>query len=168
LKTDEAVDETNWAQVEFAEIDLADSRLNDRLQQLGSMLGKQPLSPINAACEDWADSKAAYRFFDNEKVTPEKVLSQHSQRTVERMQGYPVVLAIQDTTFFNFTQHPNTDGLGEIGRKSQNQRGFAMHSTLAVSPEGQPLGLLTEQFMLRKIGEAAHTPQELQKLGMVP
>jgi hypothetical protein len=164
LKTGEEIDETDWAQVELSEVDLADSRLNDRFQQLGSALGKQPLAPINAACEDWADSKAAYRFFDNEKVTPEKILSPHSQRTVERMQGHPVILAIQDTTFFNFTQHPNTDGLGEIGRKSQNQRGFAMHSTLAVSPAGQPLGLLTEKFILRELGEAAYTPQELQKL----
>ena len=74
---------------------------------------------------------------------PEIFLSPHSKRTLERMQGHAVVLAIQDTMFLNFTQHSNTDGLGEIGRKSQNQRGFGMHSTLVVSSAGQPLGLLT-------------------------
>ena len=59
MKTDEEIDETNWALVEFAEIDLADRRLNNRIQRLGITLGKQPFAPINAACEDWADSKAA-------------------------------------------------------------------------------------------------------------
>jgi len=164
LKTNREIEEVNWAKDEFTEIDLADRRLNARCQQLAHTLGKQPMSPINVACEDWADSKAAYRFFDNEKVTPEDILSPHSQRTVQRMQGYPVVLAIQDTTFFNFTHHTNTEGLGPIGSKDQHQRGFGMHSTLIVSPAGQPLGLLTEKFVMRKLGEAVQTPNELRKL----
>ena len=46
MKTDEEIDEANWAQVEFAEIDLADGRLNDRIQRLSIALGKQPLAPI--------------------------------------------------------------------------------------------------------------------------
>jgi hypothetical protein len=57
LKTDEEIDETNWAQVEFAEVDLADGRLNDRIQRLSIALGKQPLAPINAACDDWQIAK---------------------------------------------------------------------------------------------------------------
>ena len=57
------------------------------------------------------------------------------------MTAYPLVLAIQDTTFFNYTAHPHTDGLGEIGKKDQQQRGFGMHTTLAVTPDGLPLGL---------------------------
>jgi len=71
---------------------------------------------------------------------------------------------VQDTTFFNYTHHPQTDGLGEIGIKAQNQRGFGMHSTLAVTSQGLPLGLLTQQFLERPIGEASHTASETQKL----
>ena len=167
MKTDREIEEDNWAKDEFTEIDLADRRLNARCQQLAHTLGKQPMSLINVACEDWADSKAAYRFFDNEQVTPEEILSPHSQRTVKRMQGYPVVLAIQDTTFFNFTHHPNTEGLGPIGSKDHHQRGFGMHSTLIVSPAGQPLGLLTEKFILRKLGEAVQMRSRNQRLWLV-
>jgi hypothetical protein len=36
----------------------------------------------------------------------------------------------------NYTHHPETKGLGEIGAKGQNQRGFGLHTTLAVTPEG--------------------------------
>lgn len=80
------------------------------------------------------------------------------------MKSHPLVLAVQDTSFLNYTHHPQTEGLGEIGTKQQNQRGFGMHSTLAVTPQGLPLGLLTQQFFERPIGEAPHTASETQKL----
>jgi len=154
----------SWAVEEFAQIDLKDKRLSRRCQQLADALGEQPTAPINQACEDWADSKAAYRFVDNPKVTPNELLLPHSQHTVERMKGHKVVLAIQDTTFFNFTHHPETQGLGEIGTKGKNQRGFGLHSTLAVTPSGQPLGLLVQAYLERPIGEPAHKPEEMRKL----
>jgi hypothetical protein len=39
-----------------------------------------------------------------------------------------------------------------------------MHSTLAVTPEGVPLGLLTQAFFTRPIGEPSHTPAEVRRL----
>jgi len=157
------IKEVSWAVEEFAQVDLKDERLNRRCQKLADALGQQPTAPINQACEDWADSKAAYRFVANPKVTPDEILSAHSQRTVERMIGHTVVLAIQDTTFFNYTHHPETVGLGEIGTKGQNQRGFGLHTTLAVTPEGQPLGVLIQEYLERPVGEPAHTPSEARK-----
>ena len=155
---------TSWATKEFSKIGLKDKRLNQRCQKLASVLEQQSTEPINQACEDWADTKAAYRFFDNEKVSPDKILAPHYQRTVKRMKSHALVLAVQDTTFLNYTHHPQTEGLGEIGTKAQNQRGFGMHSTLVVTPQGLPLGLLTQQFFERPIGEASHTASEIQKL----
>ena len=154
-----------WAALEFADVELHDARLNRRCQELAVALGQQPTAYINQACEDWADSKAAYRFFGNtKKVTPAGISASHHQRTVERMSQHPLVLAVQDTTFFNYTHPPHTVGLGEIGNKKQQQRGFGLHSTLVVTPAGLPLGTLTQQFFTRPIGEPAHTPAELQRL----
>jgi hypothetical protein len=154
----------SWAVEEFATVAFDDDRLNHRCQVLAGVLEQQPLMPINQACEDWADVKAAYRFFDNHKVSPGEILAPHQHRTVERMKAHPLVLAIQDTSFFNYTAHPQTTGLGEIGTKEQNQRGFGMHTTLALTPGGLPLGVLTQAFFTRPIGEAAHTPNALRKL----
>ncbi|MEW5961266.1 MAG: IS4 family transposase [Chloroflexota bacterium] len=154
-----------WAALEFADVELHDARLNRRCQELAVALGQQPTAYINQACEDWAATKAAYRFFDNtRKVTPAGLIAPHQQRTVERMSQYPLVLAVQDTTFFNYSHHPQTEGLGEIGNKKQQQRGFGLHSTLALTPTGVPLGILTQQFFTRPIGEPAHSPAELQRL----
>lgn len=128
-----------WAIEEFAQVELKDVRLNQRCQELAATLGQQPSASINQACEEWPDTKAAYRFFDNSEVTPAEILAPHQQCTVERMRKHELVLAVQDTTFFNYTHHPQTQGLGEIGNKKQNQRGFGMHSTLAVTSTGVPL-----------------------------
>ena len=57
-----------WAALEFADVELQDARLNRRCQELAVALGQQPTAYINQACEDWADTKAAYRFL----VTPRK------------------------------------------------------------------------------------------------
>jgi hypothetical protein len=154
----------SWAEEEFAAVALQDVRLNRRCQVLASVLEQQPMVPINQACEDWADTKAAYRFMDNPKVSPAAIVAPHCERTVERMKAHAVVLAVQDTTFFNYTAHPQTEGLGEIGKKEQQQRGFGMHTTLAVTPHGLPLGLLTQTFFTRPVGEPAHTPNELHRL----
>ena len=149
---------------EFSKVKLQDKRLNKRCQKIASDLEQQPTDPINQACEDWTDTKAAYRFFDNPKVTPDKIISAHSGRTVKRMKKHALVLAVQDTTFLNYTHHPQTEGLGAIGKKELQQRGFGLHTTFAVTPQGQPLGVLTQQYFERPIGESSHTPARAQQL----
>lgn len=153
-----------WAVAEFAQLDLNDSRLNQRCQKLASALAQQPSEPIPQACEDWAATKAAYRFFDNAHVSPDEILSPHLQRTLERTKAHPLILAVQDTTFLNYTHHPQTEALGELGSKRHQQRGFGMHSTLALTPTGQPLGLVTQAFFTRPIGQPAHTPNAARQL----
>lgn len=158
------ISDNQWAVEEFTPVELKDARLNRRCQELAAALAQQPAVPINQACEDWADTKAAYRFFDNDKVTPEGIHVPHQQRTVARMSQHRLVLAVQDTVFFNYTHHPHTKGLGMVGNKKQNQCGFGMHSTLAVTPAGMPLGLLTQAFFSRAPNEPAHQPNALHKL----
>jgi hypothetical protein len=143
-----APSECQWCLDEFATAELKDARLNRRCGELAVQFAMQPNGPINQACEDWADAKAAYRFFDNDKVTPERIRAPHHQRTVERMMRYKQVLAVQDTSFLNYT----------------HQRGFGMHSTLAVTTQGLPLGLLTQAFFIRPEDEPAHRPEECCKL----
>jgi len=160
----ESTIESQWCLDEFATVEWQDARLNRRCVELATQLAMQPNGPINQACEDWADTKAAYRFFDNDKATPERIRAPHHQRTVKRMVQHEQVLAVQDTCFLNYTHHPQTAGLGAIGTKGQNQRGFGMHSTLAMTPQGMPLGLLTQDFFIRPADEPSHRPEELRLL----
>jgi len=143
------VEATNWCEEELAGVNLGDKRLNVRLVDTAAKLAAQPLAPINQACDDWADTKASYRLFQNQKVGPDKILSPHQQRTRERLQNYPLVLAVQDTCYLNFTAHPKTKGLGPIGTEKQDLSGLVMHSTLALTPAGLPLGVLTQDIWAR-------------------
>ena len=138
-----------WSQQEFETLDLGDSRLTRRLIAVASALSASPQSCIHAACEDWSASKAAYRLFDNEQVTAEKILSPHFQRTVDRMRAHDRVFAIQDTTYLDYTHHPSTEGLGSIGTASQDIYGFVKHTTLVVAESGVPLGCLTDAMWVR-------------------
>jgi len=153
----------NWCHEEFATIDLKDARLDSRCQTLAGAMSAQPNVPINQACEDWADTKAAYRFFDNDKVTSEHILSPHIQRTVGRMRKHPLVLAVQDTSFLNYTHHPKTKGTGAIGTKKQKQSGFVMHSTLSLTAEGLPLGLVTQAIWPRPVDQPSKTSAECSR-----
>jgi Transposase Tn5 dimerisation domain len=58
-------------------------------------------------------------------------------------------LAIQDTTSLNYSQHPQTTGLGPIGDSRSDAQGLMLHSTLVVTSEGLPLGLLTQALWAR-------------------
>src|SRR5262245_19195944 len=60
-----------------------------------------------------------------------------------------MVLAIQDTTYLNYSHHPQTRGLGPIGDSRSDAQGLIVHSTLVVTPEGLPLGLLTQKIWAR-------------------
>ena len=96
----------SWAAKELSGISLGDKRLEKRSIKLLDSLGSAPSSNIPEACGGWAESKAAYRFFENESVTAEKLLQPHKEATLERMKEQKVVLLIQDTTQLNYsTQH---------------------------------------------------------------
>jgi len=76
-----------WVKDEFKEISLGDQRLNERLIKTAELLAIRPSESINRAIEDAADKKTAYRLFDNDKCTSEKIFSVHQKRTMERMNG---------------------------------------------------------------------------------
>jgi hypothetical protein len=156
----DAEDTVPWCEEELSGVDFGDKRLEWRVVDIANKLAAQPTASINQACEDWADTRAAYRLFANEKVTAEKILEPSQQRTRERMKGQGLVLAVQDTTFLDYTRHTKTRGLGPIGTQQQNLKGLVMHSTLAFSPEGMPLGLLAQEIWARSEEEEQLTEQE--------
>lgn len=93
----------SWAREEFKGLELGDGRRTHRLIKLMDDLSAQPTGSIPQACGGWPETKAAYRLLDNPAVEWREILDVHTQRTVERMVGQPVMLCIQDTTELDFT-----------------------------------------------------------------
>ncbi len=80
--------------------------------------------------------KAAYAFFDNEKVTFDKVLAPHIECTRVRMAQHKVVLLVQDTTE-NDGKRPEKPIVG-MGLLDDSRPGFLLHEMQAFTPEGTP------------------------------
>ena len=144
---EERTNTDNWAQEELGGADFGDKRLTKRFIQITSDISAQPEASVPQACGSEAATKATYRFLDNENVTPEAIRASHRKKTVERVKEYKIVLAIQDTTSLNYTAHKATSGLGPIDGNGSN--GLHMHSVLAVSSDGIPLGLVHQQVWAR-------------------
>jgi hypothetical protein len=140
--------DASWAEDEFGAADLGDVRRNARLVQLATVLGAQPSASLPDATDDPATLKAAYRFFDNDYVRAEAMLASHVQSTTRRMQAVERVLAVQDTTYLDWTDHPATQGLGPLAAPSH--QGLLAHTTLALTPVRVPLGLLQQQVWARE------------------
>ena len=79
---------------ELEGIDLGDERLNKRSKKVLEALAANPEASINAACQGWSETLAAYRFFDNAGVSPEQLLSPHREATLRRMQEQPTALVV--------------------------------------------------------------------------
>jgi len=152
-----------WIEEQLQNVDLKDKRLNLRIIDTATRLAAQPTAPINQACDDWAATKGSYRLFANDKVTAERVLAPSQERTVERMKNHPLVLSVQDTSVLNYTRHPKTKDLGPIGTSQQTLRGLLMHTTLVYTPEGLPVGLLTQEIWTRSDEDPKLTAAERQK-----
>ena len=141
-----------WAQEEFAFAELGDPRRNKRLVNIATKLAANPGGTLPQAFPDWAELKAAYRFFDNPTVDFEKVLEPHLARTRLACREPGEYLIIEDSSDLDFSGHPRTQDLGVIG--DGQGRGFELHSALAVRvetwtleqrPEGRVVGLFDQR-----------------------
>jgi hypothetical protein len=149
-----------WVEEELTGCRLADERLSRRLRQLIERLGGSLGASIPLACQDWASTKAAYRFFSNERVSEDGILAGHFCSTRTRFVGAPgPVLVLQDTTEFTY-QRERPEQIGVMhslncgkdrygGRAMRTVCGLLMHSSLAVTVDGLPLGLAAIKFWTR-------------------
>jgi hypothetical protein len=137
----------NWATHELRQLDLGDQRLNRRLRTLVETLAARPQASVPQATGSWAAAKAAYRFWDNDAVQPDALRKAHCQATLERLPAEGPILAIQDSTDFDFTSHPSTRDLGYLGHPQHF--GLWLHSVLCADSDGVPLGLLHQQVWTR-------------------
>lgn len=161
---EEQLTKEQWIAYELSEISLGDERLNWRVLDTATKLARRPSTSINQACEEWADSKASYRLFANEKTTAAAIMGPHQQRTQERMAGQERCLVIQDTTLLDYSHHPSKVGVGPIGTSQQQSRGLVMHSALVTTVQGLPLGVLSQRLWSRDEQPKQMTAEERRKL----
>ena len=148
LEIGQGLDGPEWAQHEFGGAQLGDLRLSARLVHSARALGANPGRAFCGAAQgELAAVKAHYRFIDrpdDDALTLSAMLAPHHARTLQRMKAQPTVLCIQDGTELNYTGLAQCQGLGCLGTNQTGARsvGLHLHTTLVVTPEGLPLGVL--------------------------
>ena len=90
-----------WVDREVAECEFKDERLGKRFRSLLEQLSSSPGDSIPLVCQDWVNTKAAYRFFDNDRVSEAEILHGHFQATRDRAAATDgPILVLHDTTEF--------------------------------------------------------------------
>src|SRR4051794_25827635 len=79
-----ACDANAWIDREIAGCRFAAERLSGRLRTLLAQMAGALGGSIPLACQDWANTKAAYRFFSNDRVSEGEILAGHFLSTRDR------------------------------------------------------------------------------------
>ena len=116
---------------------------------------------IPEICGNWANAKGTYRFLSNPNVSDHEILSGHFKNTSDRMKkSDSTLLVLHDTSEFSF-KRSNPDEFGftrtnpsysEVQQRIKADYrvcGLLMHASLAITPEGLPLGLTSVKYWTR-------------------
>lgn len=145
-------DEQTWTETEVAQEAFADQRLGRRFRKLIEQLSQNIGQSIPVSCQDWANTKAAYRFFSNSRVGEEDILGGHFQGTRKRFrEAEGKVLILHDTSEFSFEREDRERSKDLVRRlEPYTVCGILMHSSLAVTVQGLPLGMTAAKFWTRE------------------
>lgn len=150
-----------WIDREVEGCNFGDVRLARRFSKLLGMMSDSLGQSVPYGCQDWANTKAAYRFFSNDEVSEDQIMAGHFQATRGRLsRAGQKILMVHDTCEFSF-QREKDSKIGLLGRaccgkdkdgrlKHFTVRGILMHSSLAITLDGLPLGLAAIKFWTRK------------------
>ncbi|MDA1278393.1 MAG: IS4 family transposase [Verrucomicrobia bacterium] len=166
----DGVDGHAWAEQEFGGAPLGDARLGRRLVNIAQSKAEKPGQAFTGVADgDWPAVKAYYRLIDHpdeNAVNMGHILQPHRERTLRRMKAQRTVLCLQDGSDLDYTSLAQCDGLGVIGtnQTSAQSRGLHLHTTLAVAPNGLPLGVLRAECVAPKL----KLPEEKRPSGAIP
>ena len=146
--------EDRWSYEEFCRTPFHDKRCLTTFVLAAEQLADQAEVSLSQALG--GRRRAVSHTFHDHHLDAHGLLSGHIAATALRCQEYSrqhplgpsFVLIASDTTSFDFTRHPAICGLGPVSDK-EYQRGFLTHSALAMTPVGDPLGLLYQENWTR-------------------
>lgn len=155
------MEQAGWVAAELAGADLGDARRTRRLVGLVTALAARPEGSVPQACAGWAATKGAYRFWDLETVDPERLRAVGVPAVLARVRAQGRVLVVQDTTEVAVRAPAARGALGPL--RAPGQRGLLLHSALAVSVDGVPLGLLHQAVWTRDPAETGKAATRRQR-----
>lgn len=140
---------SNWFDKELSTLELGDKRREKRVKEMLRTMAQRPSGSIPQTFENAAEIKAAYRLLASEAVSAQALRASIYQACWARVGEHRFILAVQDTTHLHLANAGVED--------------FWVHSTLAVSEGGVPLGLLDQKVWQRDAEAAGSRHQRRER-----
>ena len=150
-----------WIDNEVVGCEFEDVRHGKRLRQLLAQLASRVGATTPWACQDWANTKAAYRFFGNERISKSNILAGHFACTLEGFsasRGFPL-LVLHDTTELSY-RHEDTASIGILKKIPAGHKG---RSGLYTSC-GILMALRSNRSTRWRTGQVAETMEEIVRV----
>lgn len=111
--------ESNWMNTDFG-----DKRLNKRSIQIGVNFIQNPFVSPPKMFKNKKNLKGFYRLINSNKISHEKLISEHVKMSRENISSQKVILAIQDATNISIDRNYKIEGLYNIGKN----KGYVLSS----------------------------------------
>jgi hypothetical protein len=170
IQPGDGLDGDGWAEREFGDAPLGDGRLGRRLVSIAAKKAANPTERfLECANGKGADMQGYYRFIehpDEDAVSMQAILRPHVERTVKRIRTQRRVLCPQDSSDLDFTNLKECDGLGRTGTNQHGAQsyGLRLHSMLALTEDGLPLGVLSGECLARTFRKGKHRKEQRRNL----
>lgn len=141
---------------DFPDLDLGDSRRDNRFVSIINNISKQPGKSIPQHSEGWYGTKATYSFFSNEDVTLDSLKQAIASFGSEQVKPLKRVLVAHDVSNISYNDL-KADGLGYLDNKHGN--GILCYSSIAITEDGLPLSLIYQHTWTRPEGQLGKANQ---------
>ena len=151
MQNEHAVDK--WAEQEFGQALLGDQRRTARAVAMAKAIAAHPSGLLTQVFAKSDEREAAFRFVRNDDISPSALMDAAHSRTALRCAEHPFVFVAVDQTDLSIVDNQRTKVLGDTGTAGSRGSGLQVVNSLAVSPDGVPLGLLSQQYWTRLVGK---------------
>jgi len=137
----------DWVKDEIKCVKTGDKRLDKRLEEITIKISASPESSISTAFKSRNELKRYYEFMSNKEVKYEQIMEGIGNRVKERAEKEKKILIMSDTTDLMNKSLKDEKNLAKINKTS---KGIVVHTSMAVSMEGVPLGIINQTVIKRK------------------
>ena len=136
-----------WAQEEYGQAELGDARLTSRVVGMLDRAVQYRAGKVTQVFPTGAERKGAYRLLENDQVQPESLIDAAGSMCARRSAAYGYVFVPVDGSSARLADPIGE--LGSVGTYASGARGIKVISAIALSPEGEPLGVCHQEQWMR-------------------
>jgi hypothetical protein len=142
-------EQANWAQEQFGQARVGDSRRTARLVCMASRAAESPSGKISGVFTQDKERQGAYDLLESGQVDPAALIESQGEAAARLAGSESLVFVAIDGSSLNLADSAACKEFGSVGTLSGGGRGLKVISALGISPKGVPLGLFTQVWWAR-------------------